>query len=205
MLIPIPIGTKFETTATDTFMVCERCERCQAEYVFEVACTARGSSFSPAFLANEGAARRAEDEATRKLQAMRRTATAPVPCPMCGWYQRPMIRLARAQHNRWMQGWSIGLFISLLFLAPAILLAGCASAHSLILAALWLAAPIAFVGGIGLTIVRPITCDRFDPNAQDVGERKQLGRSVAMLREDYERLLSAPLSQRAEMRRRLWR
>jgi hypothetical protein len=204
ILIPIPIGTRFESTATDTFVVCERCERCQAEYVFEVARTARGSSFSPALIADEGAARRAADEATRKLRAMRRTATAPVPCPMCGWYQRPMIPLAQAQHNRWMQGWGIGLLLSLLLLLPATLCALCANAHSSILVALGIANLVAFVGGIGLQIVRLITCGRFDPNAQDEKKRKELGRSIAMLREDHERLLQAPLSQRAEMRRRLW-
>ena len=57
---------------------------------------------------------------------------------------------------------------------------------------------------MGLHVIRLFTCERYDPNAEDEERRKELGRSIAMLREDYERLLREGTSPSAVKKRRPW-
>ena len=54
VLIPIPLGSRVQSTASETFVKCERCEHCQAEYVFQVTCVASGRGYNALFMDGEG-------------------------------------------------------------------------------------------------------------------------------------------------------
>jgi hypothetical protein len=86
------LARKSGTTVKD---VC--CERCGFEYVYQFQRrTAREVATNVGFYDYKAAEARASDNLTHVL----RDSCDPVPCPNCGWYQRPMVLRARQLRYR---------------------------------------------------------------------------------------------------------
>jgi hypothetical protein len=88
-----------------------RCEQCAFEYIYRVSRRSQGRGFS-----REAAARRAGNNLTILLSR----ACEPVPCPMCGWLQRDMVRRARQLRFHGLLTSSMVLFLTAVILPVAL-------------------------------------------------------------------------------------
>lgn len=93
----IPIGRSYTATVQGSVLKSNRCEKCGAEYVYEIERSATGSGSSLLFLDNDGAEERAATSARDKLYDKLESAVDAVACPSCGWYQRDMARHLKRQ------------------------------------------------------------------------------------------------------------
>jgi hypothetical protein len=193
MVIPIPVGTDYTSTASGAALKLVRCEQCATEYVYRMERTAIGSGTSFLFLDNHGAANRASANAQDALQGKLERGVDLVPCLVCGWYQKHMFPRARREHRRWM--FYLGVCLSLGVLPIAFVGAVVNSMDRdeppipwpLFVAVVSLLVSV----GFGFLITKFVTARRYDPNSQDVEQRKRLGKSRAMLREVLEQRLRA--------------
>ncbi len=99
MGIPIAREYTVELAASVTRHV--TCEKCSAQYDYELRRKSIGGGISVLFLNDAGAEATAQERAETSLQRKMKEHD-PVPCPCCGWYQRVMIPYARRQFHRWM-------------------------------------------------------------------------------------------------------
>ncbi len=175
-----------EASATErgTTIKAARCEACGFEYVYQLCRSAQGRSTS--FLVRDYAT--AEARARDKLRRDLETGCDPVPCPVCGWYQRPMVRRARQLRYRSVLLPSVLLCVSacLLFAAWS-LVSGLAhpEAFPVATAVLLGSAGTALGLGLGLAAFRFVLCRLYDPNAEDAESRKARGRARALNRDAY--------------------
>jgi hypothetical protein len=194
MFIPLPISLAWTYTVTVSGAVDKtvRCESCHAEYVYRLERTATGSGTSRVLCfykeeATEHAAAVAQYQLRRELHE----GIDLVPCPACGWYQSNMIMKGREQHCAWM--WLLGVLLTagLLPLAMLGVLINCFRCPysppnipgDVMLAGLVILGLV----GVSLFIARSILASRYDPNSDDPEARIQLGRSRAMLRDEFDR------------------
>jgi hypothetical protein len=87
-----------------------RCERCKEPYHYELRHTARGSARAGS---EESAVDQAKARAESNAMAALVDGTEIVPCPICGWLQRDMVRQVQLKRVRWMLRIGvIGLFVA---------------------------------------------------------------------------------------------
>jgi len=201
MSIPIPYGMDYTSTMAGLVVKLVHCESCQAEYVYQLERTARGSGTSFLFLDNEGASARASAQAEQELRQKLEQGVDLVPCPVCGWYQRHMIPKAKRQYRRWMLNVGACLTLGLIPLAFIGAFVNASSGNGDGPAIPWPAFGagllILFLLGAGLMIAKAILASRYDPNSVDVETRKKRGQWCAMLRSDFERMLKAESERKA--------
>lgn len=192
MSIPIPYAMDYTSTVSGGVLKLVRCEGCGAEYVYRLEREATGGGTSVLFLDNEGAAARATSRDAEALHRKLDRGLDVVPCPGCGWYQAAMIPKARREHRRWMLTAGAGLTLGLL---PVLFVGGVInSARRGDPLVPW---PL-FVGGmatlaalgVGLMLAKVYLSRRYDPNAQDAEARKRQGQQRAVLRADFERMVT---------------
>src|ERR1700754_4599988 len=111
------VGRTYTSTLTGRRLMEVRCEKCSANYYYEMLRVATGSGSSPYMLNNAGAANRAASGARKNLDALLARGTDPVPCPHCGWFQAEMVRDARQRRHRWMGWLTLGVPGLILFIA----------------------------------------------------------------------------------------
>jgi hypothetical protein len=166
------------------------CEQCGYEYVCLLQRTSQGEVTR--FLHRDYET--AEVEAENNLARMLAKAIDPVPCPACGWYQRPMIRCAKKLKYR-------GLFKVSLYLLPIGVIVGfigmvVAGIYGLDRDAqltpetLFVLLPailgvLCVVLALVLPVVKVILSWIYDPNADDSDVRMELGRSRAIGKKEY--------------------
>jgi hypothetical protein len=163
------------------------CEHCGLEYVYQLRRTARGRAQS--FLFRDAEA--AETDARANLNRVLKEDCDPVPCPGCGWYQRPMVQLLkRRRHRNLLRAGFVLLPLSIVLAAVAVLISPVAgepplpqSAMARVLLGL---AALAFVLGLSLPVAKYISGWRYDPNAVDEDLRREIGQARACSKADYD-------------------
>jgi hypothetical protein len=193
MIIPIPVGVSYTARVRGRVPKLVKCEGCSLEYVYYLERVALGRADSLLFLDTEGAQGRAQEQARVRLLTALMKACEPVPCPGCGHVQEHMVPRARQGRRRWMAQAALYLFPSAVILClPAVLVAAIANsdgsvAGSIAALLLGLLAVAAGVGAVVLPAWRFFSNRRYDPNGEDVEARKELGRRLAVSREEFEK------------------
>ena len=86
------------------------CAQCRTEYAFAVNRTVQGFGTSLYNADDEGAMKRANENARAKLKDALETAVELVPCPNCGAYQPDMVAFQKNAHLKWLYlpaaGWA---------------------------------------------------------------------------------------------------
>jgi predicted RNA-binding Zn-ribbon protein involved in translation (DUF1610 family) len=183
---------EYQATARGSALKQVICEECGFEYFYVVQRVATGHGTSPLMLFNAGAADQAEAQAAAELNASLGRAVEFVPCPKCGRFQGNMVRKAQRLRNRWMVIVGLTLTITVGIVGGLLAFANYKNAEKG-----WNFAPsplfeicvgLTFALGVAMLIAKPIISKRFDPNTQDVEERRQLGQSRSLTRADLERM-----------------
>jgi hypothetical protein len=172
------------------------CEQCGHAFGYWLKRTGAGSASSYLGIGMIGGRERASSRAEDNLEQRLRTECDAVPCPSCGWYQEHMIEQTRHERYGWLVrvGWLLfavavfafvfgGCLVTALDKIPA--LTGIARGTQAV-ALLALFAPLAG------HLLRQQLSARYDPNADDVEERKQRGNKRAMKPKEYARLAPKP-------------
>ncbi len=167
-----------------------QCEKCAYEYVYFMSRKGYGEARSLMFLDNKGAANRATDQARERLAYKLDHSCDPVPCPACGWYQENMV--ARARHLRY--GW-LGITLTVLYPVTVVMamLAGFvtmdnkdpSSDTKQIIMVLWIMSGVFGALTVGLTVLSRRLHRRFNPNGENVEERKKRGQSRTISKKEY--------------------
>jgi hypothetical protein len=152
------------------------CEKCGTQYFYAVRRRASGTGTSVYGLDEAGARGRATDRAVTALQNSLQNAFDVVPCPNCGIYQARMVEFMKNAHLKWLLPVG-GLLIAgaCLALVPVVSRGNIVSA---------VAAAVLLLAGLGLIFFRYWSVDHYDPNQGDPEPRKQLGRNLALLKQD---------------------
>ena len=183
----IPIAwTQFTSTAARTIARDVSCEQCGLDYVYRMERQAKGSGSSLYFLDDHGAQDRAQASAQRALRKKLEDECDVVPCPGCGWVQGEMVRKAKRDHVRWLI--RAGVFVICAAVAFGIVnwASGVGKRRDPWVS--WhLFALIAAIGP-GLLVLRVALCSRLDPNMEDSDALKELGKSLALPKAEYDRL-----------------
>src|SRR4029077_18036340 len=91
LMIHIPFYAEHYTaTMGGSVLKVVPCENCSTEYVYVIERQATGAGTSWYMLNNEGAASQATSAAEDTLKSVLKNDFDPVPCPVCGHYQRYM-------------------------------------------------------------------------------------------------------------------
>jgi hypothetical protein len=183
------------------------CEQCGHAYGYWLERTGVGSASSYFGIGMRGGGDRAASPAEDMLDERLGTECDAVPCPSCGWYQEPMIEQARLERYGWLVrgGWLLfvlgvfgfvfgGCLVTALDKSPQ--LWGVARGFQL-LAGLAVFAPL-----VGHLLKWQLAA-RYDPNADDVEQRKQRGRKRAMNPKEHDRLVPKPASEELPPKLRL--
>jgi hypothetical protein len=164
------------------------CTGCGEHYVYILEREASGSGTSLYGLDNSGAQERALSSAAAKLDDYLRNDFEIVPCPNCGTYQPEMVASLKRSHKMWI--WTLG--------AGLMLLAGIVGLVTLFfmisgsLSGGTIAAAVVVVLGLTMTALCLFRVHRdfgeqYDPNAGDAEPRKEIGRSLAIMKKDMPR------------------
>jgi hypothetical protein len=98
----IPVGRTYQVRVKGSTQKEIRCEHCGNRYSYQMDREGAGEDFSPLFLNNAGAKKRAEEKAQAELQRQLKTGTDAVPCPACQRMQETMVTVLRRQAYPWM-------------------------------------------------------------------------------------------------------
>jgi hypothetical protein len=195
--MPFIFWRSYQATVSQSVWKAVRCEQCSTEFVYKMICQAESTGASLYALDDQGAKARASRRAREQVQAGLASECAPVPCPQCGWYQRHMIPRARTLYKRWMvKAGGVMIPISVLLLAVLYVLTfGGRQGEPLLAPVLlgvgWGVGGLLAAIGPGLLIARYVLASRYTPNREPAQTRKQLGQSLALRREEFEKLADA--------------
>jgi hypothetical protein len=184
----LPIGASYTTTVAGSVAKFVECENCKGEYVYQMTREEEGSGTSLLFLNNRGAKLRAVEKAEAILAEELASSCDPVPCPFCGWYQKPMIEEMRKVRWQWL--YLAALVVFLLGLGCLIRALFWATSdepelYSGKIEHWWLASALFGIGTVALVLTKYLGSRLYNPNRQDVEKRKELGRSLAMSKVDF--------------------
>jgi hypothetical protein len=198
-MIPIPIvWTSHTATIRGSILKFVPCENCSTEYVYVMKREGSGSGTSLYLLNEQGAAEGAAETAKAVLKGVLENDFDPVPCPVCGHYQRYMFpKLLETKELQEKRGCGRGVF--LFGTIAAGFLAGIVALRSTLryteapndhdlggMIAAWSVVLLACLIGLTLSILKRVRDRRFDPNSGDRRARIALGRSQAITRAEYE-------------------
>jgi hypothetical protein len=186
MDLPIFFWRKHAATASAKAVRAVSCEECGTDYVYEVERAAVGHGLSIYALDEDGAARRAQEEARTEVQRRLESEIEVVPCPKCGRVQSHMVPLARRAYLRWVDtaGWVV-LLLAFAVACLNVAMDSGAPPRRLLFAWPWVAAALA-VGPV-LIVLRLALAAAHDPNSTDPAARAALGQARALAPEEYER------------------
>ena len=199
MIIPLVL-LWIEHTATVQGRVVKLvpCEKCSTEYVYELHREGSGVGNSIIYLLNhEGAQTHAKSAAEESLQCYLENDFDPVPCPVCGHYQKFMFPKLVETRPLW------GALILVLSLVGCLVAVGALywtyaylrtpSPHALTNMVLtWSCLPIFCLIGFILARINAVQIRDFDPNREDAQARLAKGQSRAVTREEFERAALTP-------------
>ena len=98
----IYFGREFHSTQTGDRLVGVACEKCECEYLYELARVGSGSGNAPYMIGIEEAAGRARNESIRDLAERLALEAELVPCPRCHWINEALVEgYRRGRYRRW--------------------------------------------------------------------------------------------------------
>ena len=192
-MIPIFVTwTVYTATLNGRVFKLVPCENCATEYVYVLEREGVGCGTSVYMLNDEAAQKQAATGAKESLQSYLENDFDPVPCPVCGHYQRFMFPKLYDGGSSWIQ-----------LAYPVLLFMGCLGA---VCAAYWgiayaqqpgdralprLAVTLALLAvlvmiGMWIRAVERSRARRFDPNTEDQQARIAKGRSRAVTRAEFD-------------------
>jgi hypothetical protein len=193
-MIPIPVfWTQYTATMQGRRLKVVPCENCSTEYVYVIEREATGAGTSMYLLNNAGAVGHATSAAGDTLTSVLENDFDPVPCPVCGHYQRYMFPKLLG---------NTGLWVRVVMLVVGAI--GClAVANALLrsvtylqypndyglgqMVAAWSILLLLCFTGLGLSIVNQVIVRRFNPNVGDPQARIAIGQSRAVTRAEFEK------------------
>jgi hypothetical protein len=192
-MIPIPvIWTKYTATVRGRVLKLVPCENCSTEYVYVLEREGEGVGTSVYLLNEASAENHAATAAEDTLQQYLENDFDPVPCPVCGHYQRYMF-------PKLYDGGSTWVLIAKLIAIVVVCLSAVAAAywgvaylqrpgdHALVRLAVTLTLLAVFgLLAFGLGVVERSQAQRFDPNTEDQRARIERGRSRSVTRAEFE-------------------
>src|SRR4051812_1842207 len=98
-MIPVFANT-YTSTVSGQVVRAVTCENCTKQYVYVFKAKTIAREVSVYGLDNAGSKQRASDRAQSKFDAEMKTGCYAAPCSHCGWIQRHMFNVARADRNR---------------------------------------------------------------------------------------------------------
>lgn len=192
-MIPIVVYWRNYTTIVNgRILKLVPCENCATEYVYVLEREGRGFGTSVYALNNEGARDHSMSAADETLREYLANDFDPVPCPVCGHYQRYMFPKLNEMKSLWGPFAKVVLLVigcldavSAMYWSVAYLQQ--ASDHALgRMIATWTLLAVLSVIGIGLAVVERSKARRFNPNAEDQQARISRGRNRALTRAEFE-------------------
>lgn len=193
-MVPIPVfWTEYTTTMHGSALKFVPCENCSTEYVYVLKREGTGGGTSFYMLNDEGASHLAATTAKDSLQSALENDFDPVPCPVCGHYQRFMFPKLLKTKGLW------GPALMLL-----VLLIGCLEGVNALywtaaywhrpndhafgkMGTAWSVLVLVCLFGLGVLILKQFKIRNFDPNREDQQARITIGRTRAVTRAEYER------------------
>ena len=135
----IYVGGRYTCTVRGSKVKAAQCVNCGCAYAYIQSATATGTGRSPYYLDNEGAQRRAGQNAENNLMSTL-AADRPAACPKCGWIQPAMFRFLKGSHAD-----VVGTFgaiaavlaVGLMAAMPLHLVPNCLMVVAILLIALW--------------------------------------------------------------------
>jgi Zn ribbon nucleic-acid-binding protein len=194
MIIPILITwTTYRSTLKGSVPKVVACENCSTEYVYVIERQASGVGDSVYMLNNAGAADHARSTAEDTLKTVLENDFDPVPCPVCGHYQRYMF--PKMLGNRWTWIQALMLVVILIGCLAAVFALYWSVAYLLRqtdyrlgnMIASWSVLVLLSVMGLGLSLLKNVKIRRFNPNREDQQARIAIGRSRAITRAAFEK------------------
>jgi len=192
-MIPVVVfWTKYTATLNSRVLKLVPCENCSTEYVYVLEREGTGVGTSVYALNDEGARDNAAAAADESLREYLANDFDPVPCPVCGHYQRYMFPKLYETKSLW------GPVAKLVALAL-----GCLDAIGALywgvaylqqpndqawrwMVVTWSLLAVLCLTGLGLAAIERSRVRRFDPNSEDQQGRILRGRSRAKTRAEFE-------------------
>jgi hypothetical protein len=94
------IGEQYTAQVATRCIKDVQCEKCGADFHYELTRTAKGFAHAPYFVGRAEAAARAERAAQQRLRKRLETECEVVPCPRCNWVNEDMVRAFRRRKYR---------------------------------------------------------------------------------------------------------
>jgi hypothetical protein len=193
-MIPIPVfWTKYTVKMRGTSLKTVLCENCSTEYVYVIQREGTGVGTSVYLLNEDGAAAHAGSAAHETLQAVLENDFDPVPCPVCGHYQRDMFpKLLEAQGITWVD--PVLLLVVVISCLNTVIALYCSVSYLLSpnpydlrkMFTAWSFLLALCLVAFGLWLVKQRKIRRFDPNREDQQARIATGRSRAITKAEFE-------------------
>jgi hypothetical protein len=152
------------------------CANCRTTYAFAVKRTVEGYATSLYNADDEGAAKRATENAQANLKSALENAIELAPCPNCGAYQPAMIAFLKNAHLKW-------LYLPAAAFLVAGVFAGFLTYVQSSSVAMYSAAAL-ILAGVGLIGFRLRAASTVDPNAGDPKERIALGQRLVLFKKE---------------------
>ena len=152
------------------------CAKCRTTYAIAVKRTVEGYGTSLYNADDEGAMKRANENAQAKLTNSLENALDLAPCPNCGAYQPAMVAFLKNAHLKWLY-LPASVFLGAGVFAGFLMYVQSSSVMMFIAAALILV-------GVGLIVFRLQAAAALDPNAGDPRERIALGQRLVLFKKD---------------------
>jgi hypothetical protein len=193
-MIPVVVSwTKYTATLHGRVLKLVPCGSCSTEYVYVLEREGTGVGTSVYSLNDEGARDNAASAAEESLREYLENDFDPVPCPVCGHYQRYMFPKLYKPRSPWLTVAQLAVMVLGFLDAVGVLYWTVTyfqrpSDHSLgRMAASWLLlAALVLIGG-GLSAIERSRARRFDPNTtEDQQTRIEKARSRAVTRAEFE-------------------
>jgi hypothetical protein len=192
-MIPVVVfWTEYTATLHGRVLKFVPCENCSTEYVYVLEREGSGVGTSVYMLNDEGAQDHATSAADETLRSYLENDYDPVPCPVCGHYQRYMFPKLHETRSPWGPAAMLvvlaigclaavgGMYWSVAYLQQP-------NDHALWrMVAAWLLTAVVGLVGVGLSVLNQFKARRFDPNAENQQARIEKGRSRAVTRAEFE-------------------
>jgi len=193
-MVPIPVfWTKYTATVRARNLKVVPCENCSTEYLYILEREGSGIGTSVYALNDAGAADHAKAAADDTLQSVLENDFDPVPCPVCGHYQRYMF--PKLMETKGMGVLAVKVMLIVGGCLAALGALGCTlgyfqqpsdqSFRSMAIS--WSILLALGLMGLGLSLLTKYQIHRFNPNLRDQQERIAIGRSRAVTRAEFEK------------------
>lgn len=192
-MIPVVVfWTKHTATLNGRILKLVPCENCSTEYVYVLEREGTGVGTSVYALNDEVARDHAASAAEETLQEYLENDFDPVPCPVCGHYQRYMFLKLYKPRSPWLPVAQLAVMVfgsldAVGTLYWTVTYLQRPSEHALgRMAATWLLLAVLVLLGVALSAMERSRVRRFDPNKEDQQARIEKGRSRAVTRAEFE-------------------